>query len=49
MPRDFERADNSHRAPMRREFKATTEAPITTATFVSAVDDTPRNASPPAG
>lgn len=41
MPKDFERTDNLHRAPLRREFASTTKPLIVTPTFVSRVDDTP--------
>ena len=40
MPTDFSRSDNEHRAPVRREFKATSKPLIVTPTFVSRVDDT---------
>ena len=37
---DFTRADNEHRAPVRRQFTATDKPLIVTPTFVSRVDDT---------
>ena len=40
MTTDFSRADNQHRAPVRRGFTATTEPLIVTGTFVSRVDGT---------
>jgi hypothetical protein len=46
MPTDFDRADNEHRPPLRREFKATTTPLIVTPTFVSRVDNTPRGERP---
>ena len=42
MPADFSRADNEHRPPMQRQIRTTTEPLIVTPTFVSRVDDTPR-------
>ena len=46
MPTDLDRADNLHRAPGRREFKATERPLIVTPTFVSRVDDTSRSKRP---
>jgi hypothetical protein len=46
MPTDFSRADNAHRAPVRREFRATGKSWIVTPTFVSRVDDTARGERP---
>ncbi|MBB4616018.1 EthD domain-containing protein [Sphingomonas abaci] len=46
MSTDFARADNEHRAPVRRAFTATTRPLIVTPTFVSRVDDTARNVRP---
>lgn len=46
MPQDFERTDNLHRAPLRREFTSTTQPLIVTPTFVSRVDDTPPGERP---
>lgn len=46
MPTDFSRADNEHRAPVRREFRATSKPLIVTPTFVSRVDDTARGVRP---
>ena len=43
---DFTRADNEHRAPVRRTFTATTRPLIVTPTFVSRVDDTARDRRP---
>jgi hypothetical protein len=43
---DFSRADNEHRAPVRRQFTATSKPLIVTSTFVSRVDDTPKSARP---
>lgn len=42
MPTSFDRTDNEHRPPLRRAFTATTKPLIVTPTFVSRVDDTPR-------
>ncbi len=46
MSTDFTRADNAHRAPVRREFTATTKPLIVTPTFVSRVDGTSRGVRP---
>jgi hypothetical protein len=46
LPKDFERADNEHRSPLRREFTAATKPLIVTPTFVSRVDDTPHSKRP---
>jgi hypothetical protein len=43
---DFSRADNEHRPPVRRRFEATARPLIVTPTFVSRVDDTPRENRP---
>ena len=41
MTTDFSRADNEHRAPVRRQFRSVSHPLIVTPTFVSRVDDTP--------
>jgi hypothetical protein len=43
---DFSRTDNEHRAPICRQFAATTKPLIVTPTFVSRVDDTPASGRP---